>query len=134
MKTNHLIILSLCLSFIMGSCGGSVKNDPVEIAKATVDCLKKGKFKDINNFFPEGWNTDTPYDELQEAYDHPTDRNYKKADRAKSMVNAKFTLTDQKVDGDNAWVTFDKETTDLKSSIKVYLVKKDGQWYLQTVN
>lgn len=134
MKTNYLIIMSLCLCFIMSSCGGSVKNDPVEIAKAVVDCLKKGDFKGVNKFFPEGWNTNTPYDELQEAYDHPTNRNYKKTDRAKSMMNAKFTLTDQNIGDDNAWVTFDKETTDLKSSIKVYLVKKDGQWYLQTIN
>lgn len=134
MKTNYLVILSLCLCFIISSCGGSVKNDPIEIAKAVVDCFKKGDFKGVNKFLPEGWNTNTPYDELQEAYENPTNRNYKKADKAKELVDAEFTLIDQKIEGDNAWVTFDKKTSDLKSSVKVYLLKVDGQWYLQTVN
>lgn len=134
MKTSCLVILSLCLCFIMGSCGGSVKNDPEDIAKAVVDCLKKGDFKGVNKFLPEGWNTNTPYDELQEAYENPNNRNYQKADRAKDLVDAEFTLIDQKSEGDNAWVTFDKKKSDSKSSVKVYLIKIDEQWYLQTIN
>lgn len=132
MKSNCLLILSLCLWIGVASCGG-VKNDPVEIAQAAIKCINKGDFVGIKKF----WSSSTisaSMDHLQEAYDTPSEVNERDAERAKDVVEAEYTLQDQSIDEDRAKIEFKKQTASGKSTIAVFLEKTDGQWYIRGIN
>lgn len=133
MKTNYLVILSLCLCFIMGSCGDSVKNDPVEITKAVIKCWKKGQFKGTEKFFMKDAK-DVNYDDWQDTYDNPEGKNHGTVKRVQRLVEAEYTLTEQSIEGDRAIIEYSLKTSSLKSPFKFFLKKVDDKWYLETHN
>lgn len=131
MKLISLLVLNVFLLLGIVSCGG-VKNDPLEISNAAIKCLKKGEFNALGKFMQ-----DAPKDvfqELQDAYENPNDRNYKTADKAQNLVEAEYTLEEQKIDGDRAKIKFRMVTPGFKSSITFYLKNVDGKWYLKFFN
>lgn len=134
MKLINLFVVSVFLMIGITGCGG-VKNDPLEISKAVIKCFKKGDFVGVKNFFIQKDAVGLGmFDDLQEAYDKPTDRNYKTVDRANNLVEAEYTLSKQKIDDETALLEYDTKTPGFKSSIKMRLIKIDGQWYLQWIN
>lgn len=132
MKLINLFVVSVFLMIGITGCGG-VKNDPLEISKAVIKCFKKGDFVGIDKFMQKDTTGHGIFDDLQEAYDNPTDRNYKAVDRAKRLVEAEYTLSKQKIEDETALLEYDTKAPGFKSSIKMRLIKIDGQWYLQWI-
>lgn len=131
MRFINLLVVSIFLIIGITSCSG-VKNDPIEISNAAIKCMKKGDFNGLGKFMQDA--PKDVYQDLQDAYENPNDRNYKTADRAKDLVEAEYTLEEQKIDGDRAQIEYRVITPDIKTSVKFYFKKVDDKWFLEFIN
>ncbi len=136
MKTNKFLMIAfgLCM-LILGSCGSSVKNDPVSISEAVVKCLNDGDLVGIKQFLQPENPIGKTFDGLQEAYNNPTNDNKRLVERAKRLIDSKYTLCEQDVREDKATIVYDQLTSDnVKDECKIYLVNVDGKWYVKFIN
>ncbi len=133
------IILLLCLSTGFEAC--NTKNDqgsPTAAIDAMFTAMKNGNMEDIKKFITK---KDVAFLESAEKFASSIDpqaiekMKTKMADQFKEKVkNVKYTLKNEKVDGDKA--TVDAEVTE-EGKVNTHtfnLVKEDGAWKISLIN
>ena len=110
-RNSFLVLMTLSLATIFTSCGGQ-KNEatgPKQVAQSFLDKMATGDFEGAKEF--------------------ATDASRQNLDMMASMGDdgmGECTVTDVKVDGDNATATYSMKNSD--KSMSMDMVKVDGNW------